>query len=79
MDFKKTTIRKILDDEIKRGELVRIRATGEVFIYGSSEYRVNFCSGITTNRDVYIGVFNLNQLQIVNLDGSIIKEWLTDS
>ena len=76
--MKTVTVRKDLQSEIKKGDLVRIRGTGEVFVYCSAEYSVNWHWSITDDRGNYWGQHNLFNLQVVDKSGSTLKEWIKD-
>ncbi len=76
--MKRTTIGKDIENEIKKGDLVRIRCTGEVFIYDTGVYAVNWNWKLTDNRGNYYGQHNLFDLQVVDKSGLILKEWLQD-
>ena len=74
---KRTTIRLDIESEIKRGDLVRHRGTGEVFLYEGNSGATNYRWLIHSSRG-YFGQYNLWDLQLVDKEGRVLKEWLSE-
>lgn len=76
--YKPTTVRKDFAEEVEVEQLLRVRHTGEVLKYGSSKFICNWRFRITDIRGNSWGSYNLNELQLVDVSGSVLKEWLED-